>query len=186
MLKTIINILLFFFNLNSNIVAQSVAHVKAGSLLVNVQNNKFSFRPGINLGIQAKIGAPGFYMSPGIFYQRFNISEFDKNEYINDRPSYHLSKLNVDAGYELKITKLFRCRVFTGINLNRIIKIDNNSQNINFNNVYEGFAGYDYGLGFNIAFFTIDFKEEHSLTQFYKGYNKTKLNFSTISLGFVF
>ncbi len=186
MLKIIINILLLFFSFNSKIIAQNVAHLKAGTLLAHVQNNKFSFRPGINIGIQAKIGAPGFYMSPGIFYQRFTISEFAKKKYINDKPKYHLTKLNIDAGYELKITKLFRLRAFTGINLNRIIKIDNNSQNINFNNVYEGFAGLDYGLGFNISSFSLDFKYERSFTQFYKDYNKTKLNFSTISLGFVF
>jgi len=186
MLKTLLNILILFFSSFAVSSAQDVAHIKAGVLLVHLKNNKFSFRPGINLGVQAKIGAPGFYMSPGIFYQKFTILEFDKKKYINDKPKYHLVKLNVDAGLEKSIVKLFRFRVFAGVNLNRVIKIDNNSHNINFDNVYEGFAGYDFGLGFNIAFMTIDFKQERSFTGFYKDYKKTKLNFTTISLGVVF
>ncbi len=186
MFKTTVNILILFFGFSTISTAQNVAHVKAGVLIVSLHNDEFSFRPGINLGVQAKIGATGFFMSPGLFYQKFTISEFAKKEYINDRPKYHLAKLNVDAGYESTLTKLFRYRVYAGVNLNRIIKIDNNSNNINFNNIYEGFVGYDYGFGFNVYFMTIDFKQERSLTEFYKGYKKTKLNFSTISLGFVF
>ena len=117
MLKTILNILILFFSSFALSSAQDVAHIKAGVLLVHLQNNKFSFRPGINLGVQAKIGVPGFYMSPGIFYQKFTILEFDKKKYINDRPKYHLVKLNVGVGFEKDITELFRFRGFAGVNI---------------------------------------------------------------------
>lgn len=197
MFSKYINIIIISLVLTTIVNSQNVANVKAGVLIVSLNNNNLSFRPGYNIGIQGKIGAPGFYMSPGLFYQKFTISKYNKKEYINDKPSYNLVKLNTDAGIEKSISSLFssvnskflnsfRVRVFTGLNLNYVRSIDKNPQNINFNNINEGFFGYDYGFGFSAWFLTLDFKQERSFTEFYKDIHKTKLNFSTISLGIVF
>jgi len=140
----IVLIILFF---NTISYTQNKAHVKGGLLLVSLSNDDFSFRPGYNLGIQGKIGAPGIYMSPGLFYQKFTISEYNKKKYINNRPSYSLIKINTDGGYEGRFTDLIRYRVFAGVNLNYILSIDNNEKNINFNNIHDAFVGYDLGFG---------------------------------------
>jgi hypothetical protein len=196
MIGKYINIIIISLVLSTIVSSQNGAHVKAGFLLVGLSNNEFSFRPGLNLGIQGKLGSPGFYMSHGLFLQKFTISEYNKTEYMNNRPSYYIVKLNTDGGIEKnilsfinsqnKFLKSFKVRVFTGVNLNYVKSIDKNPNNINFNDVYDLFVGYDYGLGFSAWFLTIDFKQERSLTEFYKGIKKTYLNFSTISVGFVF
>jgi len=196
MISKYINIIIISLILSTIVNSQNVAHAKTGVLIVGLNNDEFSFRPGINIGIQAKIGAPGFYMSPGLYLQKFTISEYKRSEYMNDEPSYYIVKLNTDAGVEKnilsfidsqnKFLQAFKIRIFTGVNLNYVRSIDRNPENINFNNIYDLFLGYDYGLGFSVWFLTIDFKQERSFTEFYKGIKKTSLNFSTISVGIEF
>lgn len=186
MFRKVINIILISFVFVANIISQDFANIKAGALMVGVSNNDFDFRPGYDLGIAVRIGSPGFFMSPSLSYQKFTIEQYNKKEYLNKRPSYSLVKLNNDAGFEFKLAKWFLYRAYAGVNLNYILSIDNNPQNIDFTQIYDGFVGYDFGVGVTLGFITLDFKWEKSFTEFYKDINKTKLNFSTINVGFVF
>ncbi|HHH53265.1 MAG TPA: hypothetical protein ENK91_06375 [Bacteroidetes bacterium] len=185
-MRRFLSFILFLVVISTGIKAQTVANIQVGSLLVSNDNDKFSYRPGYNVAIHARIGSPGFFMCPGLTYQRFTISEYDKTKYVNNLPSYSIVKISTNAGFENKIVKWLKYRFFAGLNLNYLSSIDNNSKNINFNSVYEGFVGWDYGVGISIGFITLDYKYEKSFTEFYKDIDKTKINFRTIVVGIAF
>ena len=126
MLSKVINIIIISFIFNGFITSQNVANIQAGTLIVGINSNSFSFRPGYNVGISARIGSSGFFMDPGLYYQKFTISEFNKKKFINDKPSYSLIKINTDGGFENKITNWLLYRIFAGVSLNYVLSIDNN------------------------------------------------------------
>ena len=61
--------------------AQDGAVIYAGTLNVMVPNEPDVIRPGYSIGAQGKIGSPGFFMGPGLIFQKFTVDPFDKKRY---------------------------------------------------------------------------------------------------------
>ena len=96
-------------------------------------------------------------------------------------------KLTNDAGYEYKIFKFLKVRVFAGVSLNYVISIDEeNTRGINFNNLYDANFSYDYGAGISFWFLNIDFKRDNNLTDFFKDAEKKGISFNCINIGIQF
>ena len=186
MLLRIINLILLIFVLSTGLKSQDSGLIYAGTLDVRIENEPNTVRPGYTLGAQGKIGSPGFYMSPGIVFQKFTIEPYDKNRYFNDQPSYSMLKLTNDAGYEYKITSFLKLRIFAGVSLNYVLTIDDNDSEIDFNNLYDANFSYDYGAGISLWFVTLDFKRDNSLTNFFKDIEKKGISFNCINLGIQF
>jgi hypothetical protein len=184
-LRLIILIFLIFVVFN-NLNSQDGAQLYVGTLNVSVPNEPNTIRPGFNVGGQGKIGSPGFFMAPGLIFQKFTVDPFDKNRYYNDRPSYSMIKLTTDGGYEYKILKFLKVRIFAGVSLNYVISIDENTRGINFNNLYDANFSYDYGAGISLWFITLDFKRDNNLTDFFKDVEKKGISFNCINIGISF
>lgn len=182
----LVNIIFLFLVVVATLKSQDGAQLYIGTLNVSVPNEPNTIRPGYSIGGQGKIGSPGFFMSPGIIFQKFTVDPFDKNRYYNDRPSYSMIKLTNDAGYEYKIFKFFKVRVFAGVSLNYVISIDENTRGINFNNLYDANFSYDYGAGISLWFITFDFKRDNNLTDFFKDIEKKGINFTCFNIGITF
>lgn len=166
---------------------QDGAIIYAGSLNVLVHNEPNTIRPGYSIGALGKLGSPGFFMCPGLIYQKFNVDPYDKKQFINNEPSYSMIKISTDGGYEYKLFDFLKLRLFAGVSLNYVISIDKrNQKEIGFDDLYDANFSYNYGAGLSLWFITIDFKRDNNLTDFFKFYEKKGISFNCINLGFQF
>ncbi len=176
-------VFIFFFNI---VYSQDVANFRFGTLLSSVKTDRVHERYGYNVGLAGRIGIPGFFIELGAYYQKFTIDEYEKIDFINDNPSYHAVKFNINLGLEYKVFKKGRLRFYSGGNLNYILEIDKNNRKINFDTVNYGLPSYNFGIGTTIYFVTLDFNYEKSITHFYNSDKNSKMDFYTLNLGFVF
>jgi hypothetical protein len=142
--------------------------------------------PGYTVGAQAKIGSPGFYMSPGLVFQRFNIEPYDKNSFINSRPAYSMVKLINNAGWEYKIIKPLKFRFFVGVALNYVLSVDDNDRGYDLDDLYDANFSYDYGVGITVGFITLDIKRDKSLSNFFRNTTKKGIAFTCLNVGIAF
>ena len=166
--------------------SQDGALVYAGVLHSAPESTPGSIRPGYTIGAQAKIGSPGFYMSPGIVFHRFNIEPHDKNSFINSRPAYSMVNIISNAGWEYNIIKPLKFRVFIGVSLNYVLSVDDNDIGYDLDDLYDSSFSYDYGAGITIGFITLDIKRDKSLSYFFRNTDKKGISFTCLNVGIAF
>ncbi len=177
---------LFFAFVVNVLSSQDIANLRVGLLSTSIETSEIQSRYGYNAGISARIGIPGFFMEPSLYYENFTISSYKEKEFISDHPSFHIVKINTNAGVEYKLLKKFNLRFYLGGNLSYVAEIDKNNHDIDFNAIDYGFASYNFGIGTTIYFATLDFKYEKSLSPFFKSFENSQITSYNISLGFMF
>ncbi len=185
MKNRILFILFFGFAVNA-LHSQDIVNLRVGLLSTSIETSEIQPRYGYNVGVSARIGIPGFFMEPGLYYENFTISSYKEKEFISDHPGFHLIKANTNAGFEYAIFKNFHLRFYLGGNLSYVAVIDKNNNDVDFNTIDYGFASYDFGIGTTIYFMTLDFKYEKSLSPFFKSFENSQITSYNISLGFMF
>lgn len=171
---------------NSIMQSQDGAVVYAGVLHSVPDSSPGSVRPGYTIGAQAKIGSPGFYMSPGLVFHRFNIEPNDKNNFFNSSPSYSMIKIINNAGWEYNIIKPLKFRVFVGLSLNYVLSVDDNDKGYDLDDLYDSSFSYDYGAGISFGVITLDIKRDKSLSYFFRNTDRKGIGFTCINLGIAF
>jgi len=160
--------------------------VLAGDVGLNSLSDTAVHQKGFHVGVDARIGPYGFYLSPGLHYYNIEIAAGQGFNFLSGGPKYHIIKGPLNVAYKMFITRKFKFRIKGGLDINYILLIDNNDYDISFENVNDAYFGLNLGAGFDISRFTIDFNYESGLTNSITDDDNSKLNYFSASLGFFF
>lgn len=190
-IKVIIVLAFLTTGLSHPAIAQNGANFKAGLALVgNINLNSFSdtamHKKAYHIGVDARIGPYGFYLSPGLHYYNVDIASSNGFGYFSSQPKYHIIKGPLNIAYKMFITRKFKFRLKGGVDINYVLLIDDNELGIDYSSVNDAYFGMNLGIGFDISRFTIDFNYESGLTNSIKDDDNSKLNYFSTSFGFFF
>ena len=163
-----------------------VGTVLAGDINLNSISDTAVHHKGFHVGVDARIGPYGFYLSPGLHYYRIDIEPSTGFGFFSASPKFHIIKGPIDIAYKMFITRQFKFRIKGGLDINYVLLIDDNPDGVDFENINDAYFGMNVGAGFDIHRFTIDFNYESGLTNYIKDQDNSKLNYFTVSLGFFF
>ncbi|MEZ4908358.1 MAG: hypothetical protein R2771_12120 [Saprospiraceae bacterium] len=183
----IINIILLMFVLNAYSYSQDYAVAYFGPTYAISNASEKVYLPGYNFGIHALLGVPGFFMSPGLGYQKLTLVSHDKQHFFHHEPSFHILNINNDAGVEYVIIRNLSIRFFVGASLNYVLSIDENTNNIDFNSIYDANFSWDFGMGITFKAISLEYKIDKGLTGVYKdNYNYSNFTIKSLNLAFRF
>jgi hypothetical protein len=187
----IIGLSFVLLGFGNRVSAQNGANIKAGLVLGgNINLNSVSdsavHHKGFHIGVDARIGPYGFYLSPGLHYYNLEIQASNGFNFLTKAPKFHIIKGPINLAYKMFITRKFKFRVKGGIDINYILLIDENGSDISFDNVNDAYFGINLGAGFDIDHFTIDFNYESGLTNYITDNDSSKLNYFSASIGYFF
>lgn len=160
--------------------------VLAGDVNLNSFSDTAVHKKGFHVGVDARIGPYGFYLSPGLHYYNIEIASNNGFNFLSNGPKYHIIKGPLNIAYKMFITRKFKFRIKGGIDINYVLLIDNNDLGISFENVNDAYFGLNVGAGFDIKHFTFDVNYESGLTNSLTDVENSKLNYFSASLGFFF
>jgi hypothetical protein len=192
-LKISLSICLLFIFLGSgnDLAAQNGANFKAGLVLagdinLNSVSDTAVHHKGFHVGVDARIGPYGFYLSPGLHYYNLEVHPSGGYNFLTTAPKFHIIKGPINIAYKMFITRKFKFRVKGGLDINYILLIDENGHDISFDNVNDAYFGINLGAGFDIDHFTIDFNYESGLTNYITDNDDSKLSYFSTSIGYFF
>ena len=174
-----------------SVSGQNGAHIKAGiSLVGDIDLSSYSdtsfHHKAYHVGVDARIGPFGFFLSPGLHYYAVDIRSTTGFDFLAQAPKYHIIKGPVNLGYKIFINRRVKLRVQGGVDVNYILLIDENPYGITFNDVNDIFVGLNVGTGLDVGRLTFDLNYESGLSNVMDGVDDTELSFLSLSLGVFF
>lgn len=157
-----------------------------GDSLTGFPESIKEFRNGYSAGLKACFGTYGFFLSPGLYYQDYTIS----NKYVNldpfiKSPRIRSAKAKVIVGYQADMLKRkLNFRLGGGLNYNYIIIIDKNNLAIDFQTINDKYLAYNFDVGLDIFFLNLGLSYERSIPDVIK--SKNKFDFFILTAGINF
>ena len=151
--------------------------------LASVEKDAFH-QKAYHVGLNARIGPYGLYLSPGIHYYGVNIDSTQAFNFFENQAKYHIIKVPLNLGYKMFITRKIKFRIEAGADVNYVLLIDDHPY-ANYETVNDVYFGLNMGLGFDFAKITLDLSYESGLTNTLVT-KDTKTNYLSFSLGYFF
>jgi len=190
-ISLIVIFLLLLLYPSRSVKAQNGANLQFGPVLVGDLNlASFSdtafLKKGYRIGVDARIGPYGFYLSPGLHYYGIDIESSTGFNFFNSAPKYHIIKGPINLGYKMFISRKVKFRVQGGIDVNYVLLIDDNDSDIGFKDINDAYFGLNLAAGIDFSHFTIDLNYESGLTNALKDNGNSKFNYLSAALGYFF
>lgn len=122
------------------------------------------YHSGFYAGLNGRFGAYTWYLSPGVYYYRFDILSSEKVDFFSKRERVTMVKIPVDLGARIIRTPVFNFRLYGGGVINYIESIDENPQNITIDRYNDIHFGLNAGAGIDLWWLTLDVRYEKGLS----------------------
>jgi len=162
--------------------------IGTGSLIVNNESFTKSGEAhyGLRLGGFARIGDDGWFIRPGLFYERYHAESSSSFNALDKGDHLHFLKGYVNLGLYIIRSDLFKLRLNGGGTIDYLAAIDNRGDVYKLADFSDAAIGINGGLGIDIAFITIDLGYEKGLTKFLTDDDSSRSEYYNLSLGFFF
>lgn len=162
-----------------------------GKFSVGVTNIKQDFLPvtgqfyGWNIRLAARLGSRVWFFSPELNYENTNVIPKDTKNPFKNKIQLQTLKMPVGIGWKFTVLPFHKIIVKAGVVGSYILYIEENSV-YDFSDLRDLHAGYYGVVGYDLGWFTIDYRYEKSLVDNFSKIKDSKLLSHSIALGFVF
>ncbi len=184
-MKKFFYIFVFLF-ISFSATSQDIINIRLGIFNPNTEIDNLRMGLGYEAGISSRLGIPGLFISPGVYYQYFYVEEYNGKKFTDNKPTYHVMKLNINSGFEYAFMEILSLRAYVGANVNYLGLAQNNRTNSDLYSIRDLFFSYNFGLGTTVSIISLDFKFEKTFDKLYNSIPESNLNLYTVSLGVVF
>lgn len=185
-MNKIISIAILFCFFFSGAYAQSGAKLSFGVSSMNQDFlNTDQHFTGYNIRLAARLGAKFWFFSPEINYSNYNVIGSNTQNPFEKNARIQAMKIPVGLGWKVRITPFQRIFVKGGLIGTYILSIDENAEH-DFSTIKDVYGGYYGALGYDLYWFTIDYRYEKSLVDNYFNIADSKIGIHTISMGINF
>lgn len=181
-------ILLFAIIISCTLVgnAQSGAKLTVGTTYIT---NDFlpgeNMQAGWNVRLAGRLGGGVWFFAPEINYINAGIFPQESLNPFEDGPRMHILKVPVGIGWKFRTTP-FQKLIFRAGAIGSHIMILDENETYNFKDIKDTYGGYYGSIGYDLRWFTIDYRYEKSLTDNFQKIEDSKLAFHSVSLGINF
>jgi hypothetical protein len=144
---------------------------------------------GSVISVEGRLASKSYYLSLGLTYHKLRISPdiIDKNlKPFENKEDIHVVKIPVSIGYMPFNRNWGRFRIYTGVGLNIVTNVDENSIPVTLSQFENSTMFYHFGAGFDIKFISLDYVFENSFGNFINTVENSRSQTQMVKLGVFF
>lgn len=170
----------------SSLHAQSGAKLSVGATYVQHDflpgTNNFA---GWNVRLAGRLGAGVWFFAPELNYLNTGVTTQESKNPFEVEARMHTLKVPIGIGWKFKTTPFQRLFFKVGVVGSHVMILDEN-ESYDFSQISDTYGGYYGSIGYDLKWFTIDYRYEKSLSDNFLSIEDSKLAFHSVSLGINF
>ena len=177
-------LLIVFMGISTHFLsAQGGAKVFVGTTIVNQDfldtENQFI---GWNLGLSARLGAGVFFFAPELYYINTNVVPMDSMNPFEKTARKQTLKIPLGIGMKFKTAQKQRIFFKGGVIGSYLMIMDDNAT-YDFTDINDIYGGYYGSIGYDLRWFTLEYRYEQSLSNNFHKIENSGLTFHNIMMG---